>query len=94
MRKYPCKVEVSEQQLESKMKGIFGRVSKRGNQFISSYSESMEVIAEITGKKEISVETKTSPSKDQEAVVKLYNQFLEDVTGYSAKERKKLMSKV
>ena len=94
MRKYPCKVEVSEQQLESKMKGIFCKVSKRGNQFISLYSESMEVIAEITGKKEISVETKTSPSKDQEAVVKLYNQFLEDVTGYSAKERKKLMSKV
>jgi hypothetical protein len=94
MRKYPCKVEVSEQLLESKMKGIFGRVSKRGNQFTSTYSESLEVIAEITGRREISVETKTSPSKDQEAAVKLYNQFLEDVTGYSAKERKKLMSKV
>ncbi|MCL4447205.1 MAG: DUF5611 family protein [Thermoplasmatales archaeon] len=94
MRKYPCKKEVSEQLLESKMKDIFGKVSKNGNRLISSNSESLEVTVEITGKKEISVETKTSPGKDQEAVIKTYNQFLEEITGYNAKERKKLMSKI
>lgn len=94
MRKYPCKKEISEQVLESKMKEIFGRVNRNGRRFVSSYSESLEVAAEVTGKKEISVETKTSPGKDQEEVVKIYNQFLEEVTGYNAKERKKLMSKI
>lgn len=94
MRKYPCKNEVNEQLVESRMKDIFGKVLKKGKQYISSYSESLEVIAEVTGKKEISVETKTLPGTDQEAVVKLYNRFLEVTTGYTAKERKKLASKV
>ena len=94
MRKYRCKNEVSESILESKMKDIFGTVSKSGNQFVSSYSESLSVIATVSGKKEISVETRTSPGSDQEKIVKLYNQFLEEVTGYTAKERKKLMSKI
>ncbi|MCL4334295.1 MAG: DUF5611 family protein [Candidatus Thermoplasmatota archaeon] len=94
MRKYPCKKEISEQVLESKMKEIFGRVNRNGRRFVSSYSESLEVVAEVSGKKEISVETKTSPGKDQEEVVKIYNRFLEEVTGYNAKERKKLMSKI
>lgn len=75
------------------MKDIFGRVEKKGNQYSASYSGSLEVIGEITDKKEISVETNTSPGKDQETIVRLFNQFLEEVTGYSAKERKKLMSK-
>ena len=73
---------------------IFGNVTKSGNQFVSSYSESLSVIATVSGKKEISVETRTSPGSDQEKIVKLYNQFLEEVTGYTAKERKKLMSKI
>ena len=94
MQKYRCKNEVSENILESKMKDIFGNVTKSGNQFVSSYSESLSVIATVSGKKEISVETRTSPGSDQEKIVKLYNQFLEEVTGYTAKERKKLMSKI
>ncbi|MGC8562748.1 MAG: DUF5611 family protein [Thermoplasmata archaeon] len=94
MRNYPCKSEVTENFLESKMKAIFGNVSKNGNQFVSTYSESLSVVATVSGKKEISVETKTSPGTDQERIVKLYNQFLEEVTGYTAKERKKLMSKI
>ena len=93
MRKYPCKKEVNEQVLESKMKEIFGKVAKDGKLFSSSYLDSLEVTAEVTGKKEVSVETKSSVGKDQETVIKLYNKFLEDVTGYSSKERKKLMSK-
>ena len=93
MRKYPCKKEINEQVLESKMKEIFGKVAKDGKLFSSSYLDSLEVTAEVTGKKEISVETKSSAGKDQETIIKLYNKFLEDVTGYSSKERKKLMSK-
>ena len=30
MRKYPCKKEVNEQVLESKMKEIFGKVARDG----------------------------------------------------------------
>lgn len=93
MRKYPCKKEVNEQVLESKMKEIFGKVARDGKLFSSSYLDSLEVTAEVTGKKEVSVETKSSVGKDQETIIKLYNKFLEDVTGYSSKERKKLMSK-
>ena len=93
MRKYPCKKEVNEQVLESKMKEIFGKVAKNGKIFSPSSLDSLEVTAEVTGKKEISIETKSSVGKDQETVIKLYNKFLEDVTGYSSKERKKLMSK-
>ena len=93
MRKYPCKKEVNEQVLESKMKEIFGKVARDGKLFSSSYLDSLEVTAEVTGRKEVSVETKSSVGKDQETVIKLYNKFLEDVTGYSSKERKKLMSK-
>ncbi len=93
MRKYPCKKEVNEQVLESKMKEIFGKVARDGKLFSSSYLDSLEVTAEVTGRKEVSVETKSSVGKDQETVIKLYNKFLEDVTGYSSKERKKLISK-
>lgn len=93
MRKYPCKKEVSEQLVESKMKEIFGNARNEGGRWISTYSESLEVTAVVSGKKLIEVETKTSPGKEQETVVKLYNRFLEDVTGYTSKERKKLVSK-
>lgn len=94
MRKYLCKNEVNDQILESTIRSIFGKVERKGNRYISTYSDSLEVIAEITGKREISVETKTTPGKDQETIVKLYNRFLGEVTGYTAKERKKLASKV
>ncbi|MEM0134770.1 MAG: DUF5611 family protein [Thermoplasmatales archaeon] len=94
MRKYPCRSEITEDLLESTMKNIFNNVTKKGNQFVSSYTGSLTVFATVSGKKEISVETKTSPGPDQEKIVKLYNQFLEEITGYDAKERKKLLSKV
>lgn len=93
MRKYPCKKEVSSQFMESTMQEIFGNVHNEDQMFVSAFSESLEVRAKVTGKKEISVETKTKPSKDMEKAVSLYNKFLKRATGYTAKERKRLVSK-
>ncbi|MEL9914599.1 MAG: DUF5611 family protein [Thermoplasmatales archaeon] len=93
MRKYPCKREISEELVQEKMKEIFGNVMRDGESYVSSLS-TLTVRASVTGSKELTVETKTSPSPDQEMLVKLYNRFVEEVTGYSAKERKKMVSKI
>ncbi|MGC8644677.1 MAG: DUF5611 family protein [Thermoplasmata archaeon] len=93
MRKYPCKKEISEDFVEKKMNEIFGNTTREGKMLVSSYS-SLKVKVQVTGRKELSVETETSPSPDQETIVKLYNKFIEDVTGYSAKERKNMVSKI
>jgi hypothetical protein len=93
MRTYPCKKEISDDLVERKMNEIFGNVTREGKTFVSSYS-SLKIRASVTGKKELSVETESSPSDDQDVIVKLYNRFVEEVTGYSAKERKKMVSKI
>jgi hypothetical protein len=93
MRKYPCKADVNPEAVEAKMREIFDNVRKDRERYISTYSKSLEVSAAVSGKREISVETKTIPGEDQEVAVKLYNRFLEEVTGYTAKERKKMVSK-
>ncbi|MEM0127984.1 MAG: DUF5611 family protein [Thermoplasmatales archaeon] len=93
MRKYPCKKEISDAFVENKMRDVFRNVKKEDGAFVSSIS-ALTVRAYVSGKKELSVETETSPSSDQEMLIKLYNKFIEDVTGYSAKERKKMVSKI
>lgn len=93
MRKYPCKKEVTAQLLQSRMLEIFGNIRNENHVFISTFSDSLEVSAIVTGKKEISVETTTQPGPNTEREMRIYNKFLEQVTGYTAKERKKLVSK-
>lgn len=93
MRKYPCKEQVDERILESAMREIFGNVASEEGLLISFMLLSLTVKAAVTGKKEISVETITAAGKNIEKATQLYNKFLERTTGYSSKERKKMMSK-
>jgi hypothetical protein len=94
MRRYPCKGEVNLKALQSVMNEIFGNVVIEGESLISNMPGILKVKAFVSGNKEISIETDTSTSSNPDLAVKLYNRFLEKATGYSSKERKRMLSKV
>jgi Uncharacterized protein conserved in archaea len=93
MRTYPCKKKVTSDDVRSIIKETIGNVREEGEFFICSYSPIEEIRIRIKSNKEIEVETKTSPSENAESAIKKYNELIEKITGYSAKERKKLLMK-
>ncbi len=80
-------------EVETIMKEIFGNVKRYGDHLISEYGglEKIEVWIE---KNRLAVETKTRQVAEQEAIdtIKVWNDFLFRVTGYTAKERKKKLT--
>lgn len=90
MRNYPCKKEITKEFVMEKMQANFGRVELIGNKIVSSFPPIDKIEVTILKKKEIGVETVSGNSGDPELAVKVFNKFLEEVTGYSAKERKKM----
>ncbi len=93
MRTYPCKKKITPESVRSSINEIIGNVREEGGYFICSYSPIEEIRIRIKGDKEIEVETKTSSSGNAESAIKKYNELIERITGYSAKERKKLLMK-
>lgn len=77
----------------SSMEEAFGNVKEEGVVLVSSLPPNLVVKASVSGNREISVETVTSAGENMEKAVQSYNKFLEKVTGYSSKERKKMMNK-
>ena len=77
------------------MKKSFGNVSKEGDYFVSSYKALESISAKLDGKK-IIVETKTKKASNEDSLdaIKRYNEFLEKVTGMTAKQRKKKLAKL
>jgi len=95
MREYPVKKkhEINEDKIESLMKDIFGNVKKDGEFFISNYGSLDYIKVKLKGKK-LYAETKSNNNKEKyQDTISKYNDFIEKVTGYTAAERKKLLTK-
>ena len=77
------------------MREIFGNVKREGNKLISSYKGLERIEIWLEGKN-MMAETKYKKVNTQDSMdtIKKWNEFLFRVTGYTAKERKKKMTKV
>ncbi len=84
----------SMDEIERIMSDIFGNVKRDGDKLVSSYKGLEKIVVWMEGKK-LAAETKTKQVSDDEAMdtLKTWNEFLFKVTGYTAKERKKKMTK-
>ncbi|MEM0298177.1 MAG: DUF5611 family protein [Thermoplasmata archaeon] len=96
MREYAIKKNhrIDEKKLEELMSTIFGNFKKEGNFIISSYG-SLEFIKVKYEKNKLIVETKSNDKKEfYKETISKYNLFIEKATGYTAAERKKMLTKV
>ncbi|MEM0351226.1 MAG: DUF5611 family protein, partial [Archaeoglobaceae archaeon] len=88
---YEPKIE----RLEEMLKKHFGNFEKIDDFYVvKNFGGIEEMKAKINGKV-LLVETKTRIVDDETAVMtlKTYNKFLEELTGYTAKERQKMLRK-
>ncbi|MBA3046256.1 MAG: DUF5611 family protein [Candidatus Thermoplasmatota archaeon] len=88
--------KIEGDKLEILMKDSFGNVSKKGDKLVSSFGAMENITVWCMGKKSICVETKMNTKVDDKTAsdtIRMYNQFLERVTGFTAKERRKRTSK-
>ena len=97
MREYKFKrgYEASEERLRELMLKHFGNCEENDGIYVARFGAIEELRAWIKEKK-LYVETKTNPNVDEETAmktIKIYNKFIEELTGYSAKERKKMLMK-
>ncbi len=97
MRAYPFKrgYRPTEERLEEMIVKHFGDFRKEGEYYIVSFGAIEELKLKLDGKK-LLAETRTNPKAPEDVAVetiKRYNRFLHELTGYSAKERQKLMKK-
>ena len=97
MREYRFKrgYKPTEERLEELIKKHFGEFEKDGNVYVVRYGAMEELRLWIENKK-LYAETKTNPKVPDDVAIqtiKVYNKFLEELTGYTAKERAKMMKK-
>ncbi len=97
MREYRFKrgYKPDEDRLKKLIKKYFGEFEKDGNVYVVRYGAMEELRLWIENKK-LYAETKTNPNVPEDVAVqtiKTYNRFLEELTGYTAKERAKMMKK-
>ena len=99
MRDYPVKRTVKknlkDDGLRKIMEAHFDGVHEEGDLLVASYGAMERIAAKYDGKN-LWVETRTDASASDELAldtVRVYNRFLEEATGYTAKERKKLANK-
>jgi hypothetical protein len=100
MNEYDIKRGHSEKiegdKLEMLMKDLFGTVGKEGEKLVSSFGAMEKIAVWANGKKSISVETRMNTKVDDKTAsdtIRIYNQFLERATGFTAKERRKRAAK-
>ncbi|MGC8497005.1 MAG: DUF5611 family protein [Thermoplasmata archaeon] len=91
MRAYSIKksLKLDSEKLQLLLNNIFGNYRKENDKFIVSYKALSKI--EITLKEnKLLIETESNDNKEgYEDTIKKYNQFLEQATGYTAKERSK-----
>ncbi len=80
--------------VEKIMREVFGEVRREGERLISSY-KGLERIEIWFHKGKMAAETASKKVSNEDAMdtLKKWNEFLYRVTGYTAKERKKKMTK-
>ncbi len=91
MRSYSIKksVKLDTEKLETILKTIFGSYRKENDKYIVSY-KALSKIEIVLKDNKLLIETESNNNKDgYEDTIKKYNQFLEQATGYTAKERSK-----
>ncbi len=91
MRSYSIKksVKLDTEKLETILKTIFGSYRKEDDKYIVSY-KALSKIEIVLKDNKLLIETESNNNKeDYEDTIKKYNQFLEQATGYTAKERSK-----
>ena len=96
VREYPVKKgkKIDTQTIEKVAKEILGQAKISNGHVITKTPGIAKIDLSSDGKK-LFVTTETEKdSKDAENAIKLYNKLIDSLTGYSSKERKKLMSKV
>jgi len=96
VREYPVKkgINLSTEFIREKAEMVTGEARIDGNRVISHCSGLSEINMYTDGKK-LSVETKSDGIKENAPeALRIYNRLIEDITGYSSKERKKIMSKL
>ena len=96
MREYKCKNKITKEFLENALIEFFGGFSENNGVYNSSYGALKEIHVKITNDKMIEVETKSGSINDVKVddTIKKYNQFIEKVTGYTAAQRKKMLTKL
>ncbi len=82
--------------LKKIMAKYFQNIGEDGDAITGSYGAMKKIAVRYDGKK-LWVETETDPSASDNIAldtIRTYNRFLEEATGYTAKERKKLANKM
>ena len=97
MREYKFKrgYKATPERLEELIRKYFGEFEKDGDEYIVKFKAIEEMRLKLVNKKLV-VESKTNPNVDEETAIetiKTYNRFLDELTGYTAKERKKHLMK-
>ena len=96
MRTYPFKRghRKTMEEIKEIMESIFGNVEEEGNRLVSNYKGLEKIEAWLEDGK-LAVETASKNVSSDEAMdtIKAWNEFLFRVTGYTAKERKKKLTK-
>jgi len=92
MREYPFKrgFQATNERLVEAMKNSFDSFEEKEGKYVGRIGDA-EFTMELRGKK-LAVET-TDPGEGSTEILGRYNQFLEALTGYGAKERRKRMLK-
>lgn len=95
MRTYPVKrtVKLNPDTILEKAIKTFGNGKIEGDTVVANFPGLKSISSRIE-KGKLCVETVTEKCDDPMEAIRKFNAFLEDVTGYSVSERKKLMSKV
>lgn len=83
------------ERLEKMLEKYFGGYDVEGGFYIVRNFGAIEEIRLKLENKKLYVESKTKLTDDETAAktIKTYNKFLEELTGYTAKERQKMMKK-
>lgn len=97
MREYKFKrgFKPTQERLEKLIVKYFGEFRKEGDIYIVKFGAIEELRLWLKDKK-LYAESKTNPNVSEEVAVKTiktYNRFLEELTGYTAKERQKMLKK-
>ena len=97
MREYRFKrgFKPTKERLEELIRKHFGGFEKDGDVYIVRFGAIEELRLWIKDKK-LYAESKTNPKVPEDVAVKTiktYNKFLEELTGYTAKERQKMLRK-
>ncbi len=97
MREYRFKrgYRPTSERLEEMLNKHFGGFERDGDYYVVRDFGAIEELRLKLENKKLYAESKTKLTDDETSIktIKTYNKFLEELTGYTAKERQKLMKK-